>query len=94
MPRRFSKRRGCERDRRQAGLCDLFVVLWHVETRPDGTDHFAAGDNREAALHLDKARRGNGGDAAVVDRFLERLARLLDKAAVRALPGASSTLAR
>jgi hypothetical protein len=77
----------------EAGLRDLHVVLRRVEARPDGADHLAIDNDWQTALHVGEALRRNGSNATVVDRVLERLARFLNSAAVRVLPGACSTLA-
>jgi len=67
------------RDRCQPGLRDLHVVLRRVEARSDGADHLAIDHDWKPALHLDEALRGNGSNATVVDRVLERLARFLEQ---------------
>jgi len=66
-------------------------MLLGIRAYADSPDHFTIHDDRESALHFDETTRGRGCDATIVDRILEILARLLNKAAVRALPGASST---
>ena len=67
------------RERRNSGLRDLHVVLGRVEACTDRTDHFAIDHDGKASLHLDEASRRHGRDAAVVNRILERLARLLEQ---------------
>jgi hypothetical protein len=74
------------RDRCQPGLRDLHVVLRRVEARSDGADHLAIDHDRKPALHLDEALRGNGSNATVVDRVLERLARFLEQRGCSGLP--------
>jgi hypothetical protein len=69
----------------------LRIVLFGVGADADRPDHFAIDHDRQRALHLDEAGRRDGRNATIVDRIFEILARLLNKAAVRALPGASST---
>jgi hypothetical protein len=82
------------RNRCQTGLRDLHVVLRRVEARPDGTNHLAIDDDRKPALHFREARCRYGSEATLVDRVLKPWLGFLNNAAVRALPGASSTLAR
>jgi hypothetical protein len=81
------------RERRHSGLRDLHVVLGRVEARTDCTDHFAIDYDWKASRHLDKTTRRHGRDAAVVNRILERLARLFEQGCRPSFAGASSTLA-
>jgi hypothetical protein len=64
------------RERRNSGLRDLHVVLGRVEASTECTDHLAIDHDWKASLHLDEAARRDGRDAAVVNRILERFARL------------------
>src|SRR5260221_7734575 len=80
-------------ERGEPCLRDLHVVLRRIEACTDRADHLAIDHDRKASLHLDEAARRHGGDASMIDGVLERLAWLLNNAAVLALPGASSTLA-
>jgi hypothetical protein len=67
------------RDHCQPRLRDLDVVLRRIEARSDGADHLAFDDDGKPALHLGEALRGNGSNATVVDRVLERLTRFLEQ---------------
>jgi hypothetical protein len=72
------------RQRPNPGLRDLHVVLGRVEACTEPSDHLAIDHDWKASLHLGEAARRHGRNAAMVDRILERPARLLEQ---RCRPG-------
>jgi hypothetical protein len=59
-------------------LRDLDVVLRRIEARADASDDLAIDHDWKTALHLDETRRRDGSGSTVIDRVLERLARLFE----------------
>ena len=78
-------------ERREAGSSDLRVVLFGVGADANRPDHFAIDHDRKRALHLDEAGRRRGGDATIVDRIFEILARLFEQGRCSGFARASST---
>ena len=78
---------------RKASAGDLNVMLRRVETGTDPAYDLAVDYDRKTALHFDEVMGGHSRGSAVVDGILQGLARFLNSAAVRALPGANSALA-
>jgi len=79
-------------ERGEPCLSDLYVVLRSIEACADAADDLAIDHDRQPPLHFDIAVRRHCRDAPVIDGILQCLARLFEER-VRALPGASSTLA-
>ena len=78
----------------EASLGNLHVMLGCVETGANSADHLPVNHDRKSALHLDETTRGdccNFGPWLIASSNASL--GFLNNAAVRALSGASSTLA-
>ncbi|MGY4310947.1 hypothetical protein ACVWW1_000250 [Bradyrhizobium sp. JR3.5] len=79
---------------RKSRLSNLNIMIGGIEACANAADDLPIEDYRQSALHFGEIARSNRCKTTLIDCILERFSRpFLKSAAVRAFPGANSTLA-